>query len=207
MPGKNDKVLGLILILIGIGVLLLNTNLLPKGVVLAAVGVAFLIGYSNKKITGYLVSGLILIALGIGSIANEFSFTTTDLSGPLFLWALGMAFLVIYFVKNIKGFIYPGCILPAIGTFVLIQDMYDSDLLWVFFLLIALSFFVVYLLEFRKQNVSWPLIPASVLAVISVIFFLISENIISNDFWRIVSYIWPLLLVIAGVRIIYNSRR
>lgn len=207
MTVNRDKTMGIILIVIGLAIFLLNTKVLPNDVLLVLIGAAFLVGYYNKKVTGYLIAGLIFLALGIGSLVDKYVMTSLNLSGVMFMWSLGIAFLILFLVRKIKGFVYPGCILPAIGTFALLEQLYDKDITWVFFLLLALSFFVIYLFEKSITGHSWPLIPGVALMLISGLFFLTSEEIIKYDFWRILSYIWPVILIVIGIRIVYNNSK
>jgi hypothetical protein len=207
MDKHNNNLLGVILVLTGISILLLNTNVLPREILLVLIGVAFLVGYYRGRNLGNLVIGTILSIVGIGTVLDEFGFASVDLSGFFFILSLGIAFLILYFAKNIKGFLYPGCILPVIGVFSLLDEIYDSDIGWALFLLLAVSFILIYLIEYRQTGNSWPLIPAVVLLVISVLFFFASEDIVKYEFWRVLSYIWPTIIIIAGVRIIYNNYR
>jgi len=205
MSNKKDHILGIILILSGIGIFLLNTNILPEEVLLLVLGVGFLVGYYYKKHTGFLIVGLILMAVGTTTLIDEYVLTSMDLTGVFFMWGIGIVFLFLYLTKDIKGFVYPGCILPGIGTYSLLDELYNVDIGWAFFLLLGLSFYLIYAFENRRSKVRWPLIPGTVLLVLSVLLFLASEDIITSSFWRVISYGWPIILILIGGRIIYNN--
>lgn len=207
MSKRNDISLGVILIVIGVIVFLLNVNLLPNNVLKLGLGVAFLIAYYYKRQTGYLIAGLILTLLGAISLIEEYVIRDADVTGLFFMWGLGIAFLVMYFSKNIKAFVYPGCILPAIGTYSFVEELFKGDTGWLFFLLLGLAFYAIYLIEHRSTGSNWPLIPGTVLVVLSGVLLLTSKEIITTSFWKVISYIWPIILILVGAKIVYNNSR
>jgi len=204
---RKDYTLGIVLVLIGLAILLRNTKLLSKDIFLVAIGGGFLAGYYNKKQTGYLIAGLILLVLGGTSLAGNYRILNIDMSGFLFLTGLGTVFLALYFAKNITGFIYPGCILIAIGSYTLIDNIFNIQMGWLFFTFLGLSFYAMYLIEHRRIGQRWPLIPGTVLLVLSSLFFLTSLEVITDNFWSLISYFWPVILIIVGLRIIYNNSK
>lgn len=207
MEKRKDYTLGIVLILIGLAILLRNTKILSKDVFLIAIGGGFLVGYYNKKQTGYLIAGLILLVLGGTSLAGNYRILNVDMSGFLFLTGLGAVFLALYFGKHITGFIYPGCILIAIGSYTLFDNIFHIEMGWLFFTLLGLAFYAMYLIEHQKVGQRWPLIPGTILIVLSSLFFLTSLEIITDNFWSLISYFWPVILIIVGLRIIYNNRK
>lgn len=207
MVNKKDYTLGIILILLGVAFLLSNANIVSRDIFLVVIGIGFLIGYYYKKSTGYLIVGLILLVVGGTSIIEELTIINIDISGFVFMWGLGIVFLSLYFVKKMHGFIYPGCILPAIGTHTLIEELFILDMGWSFFLLLGLSFYAIYIIDGIQWGRKWPLIPGTILVGLSGLFFLTSREILSLEFWKIVSYTWPALLILIGIRIVYNNTR
>jgi len=204
---RNDISLGVVLIIIGVVVFLLNTNILPNDVLQVGLGIALLIVYYYKKRTGYLIAGTVITLMGVISLLEAYVVKDVDVTEPLFMWGLGIAFLVIYFSKKKRYLIYPGFILPAIGTYSLIEELTNSDIGWAFFLLLGLAFYLIYLVEDRKTGSNWTLIPGTILVLLSVVLLLTSKEIITTSFWKIVSYIWPIILILIGARIIYNNSR
>ncbi len=202
MKGSKDYTLGIILILIGILFLFLNINIFSSNIIFIILGISFLIGYYKKNNMTYLIIGLLILAGGIGSLANQY-FKFGDLSGLITLSCVGGVFLLGYFMKGIKGFIYPGCILPAIGIHSFIESLVIGDLGWLFFLLIALSFLTIYILERKK----WQLIVTCVISAFSLFIYLVTTGIFTTKGLRIISYIWPILLVLIGIKLIYNEKR
>lgn len=207
MAKRNDFSLGIIFIIIGVVVFLLNTNILPNDVLLVGLGIALLVAYYFKRHLGYLMAGLILAVIGTTSLIEKYLVVQGDLTELFFMWGLGIVFMVLYFSKHIKGFVYPGCILPAIGTYSFLDEVYSIEMGWVFFLLLGIAFYVIYLVEYRNTGSNWPIIPGTVLIILSGLFLLTSKDIINSSFWKTISYIWPVILILVGGKIIYNNSK
>lgn len=203
---KRSNTTGIILILVGIAFIIHNTMRIDNDILLSILGLGLLTGYYYKKNSAFLISGLVILGIGVNSIADKL-IADINLSGFITLTGLGFIFLLLYFANNKKGFVYPGFILPAIGTFSLIKSLFNKDVGWIFFLLLSISFYLIYIFEHRKNNVKWPLIPASILLGFSALIFLTSINVFGVGFWEILIYIWPVLLIIIGIRLIYNNKK
>ncbi|WIV12536.1 DUF5668 domain-containing protein [Proteiniborus sp. MB09-C3] len=205
MGKRNNDLLGIILILIGVLIFLLNTDLLSGNALLILIGVGFLVIYFIRRYIWSLISGMIIIVVGVTSIIDDAFSTRIDLAGFTFLVGLGIVFLVLYFTKRIMGFVFPGFILPAVGIYTLVSSIYTGEMSWAFFFLIGLSFYGIYIAEFMKRGNSWPLIPGTILIAFSAFLYLISKDIIKASFWKVISYAWPALLIIVGIKIIYDN--
>lgn len=206
MEGK-DYTLGVVLIFIGIMFFLLNLNVLSFNWVLLILGIAFLVAYGFKRQTGYLAAGLILLAISIVSIIDQYTFTNVNIKGFVFLWIIGIASLVMYSRYRTRGYLIFGCILPAIGTYTLIDEMSYGDTAWVLFLFLAIALYIIYQVDYKKIGVTWPRNLSIILLVLSGLFLLSSKTVVKFKFWKVISYLWPILLIIIGGRIIYNMKR
>lgn len=206
MEGK-DYTLGVVLIFIGIMFFLLNLNVLSFNWVLLILGIAFLVAYGFKRQTGYLAAGLILLAISIVSIIDQYTFTNVNIKGFVFLWIIGIASLVMYSRYRTRGYLIFGCILPAIGTYTLIDEMSYGDTAWVLFLFLAIALYIIYQVDYKKIGVTWPRNLSIILLVLSGLFLLSSKTVVQFKFWKVISYLWPILLIIIGGRIIYNMKR
>lgn len=91
-PGFTQQMIGLLLILVGLGILVMNLFRvrLVGPLVLALVGVAFLAGYFSRRLYGLLIPGCLLLGLALG-IAGE-----SVLKAGLTVLGLGLGFLAIY---------------------------------------------------------------------------------------------------------------
>ncbi|WP_425448716.1 hypothetical protein [Dethiothermospora halolimnae] len=207
MKKRKEVATGVFLILAGVVIFLLNLNVLSHYIVLLGISVGAFLAYYYKRRMGFLITGLITLALAVTNIVDKYVDTSVDISGFLFLLALGLVFLALYYMKNIKGFIYPGCFLPAIAVSTLLDEIYVMDKQWPLFLFLGLSFYLIYLIEYRKSDSRWPIIPGTILIIISGLFFLSSEEIVDVKFWKAISIIGPGILILIGIKIIYNNTK
>lgn len=206
MEGK-DYTLGVVLIFIGIMFFLLNLNVLSFNWLLLILGVSFLVAYAFKRQTGYLAAGLILLAISIVSIIDQYTFTNVNIKGFVFLWVIGIVSLVMYSRHRTRGYIIFGCILPAIGTYTLIDEMSYGDTAWVLFLFLAIALYIIYAVDYKKLGISWPRSLSIIMVVLSLLFLLSSKTVVKFKFWKFISYLWPALLIVIGGRIIYNMKK
>ncbi len=115
---RNSTIAGAILILLGLVFFITQfTGGLAEGLVVLAVGGAFLAGYLATRAYGLLIPACILIGLGLGQLANLIPFHIFDTSAI----GLGLGFLAIYFVDmRVRGHTHwwplvPGGILLVSG--------------------------------------------------------------------------------------------
>lgn len=204
---RKDYTLGAVLIFIGIMFLLLNLNVLSFNWLLLILGVAFLVAYAYKRQTGYLAAGLILLGISIVSIIDQYTFTKVNIKSFIFLWIIGIVSLVMYSRYKTRGYLIFGCILPAIGTYTLIDEISYGDTAWVLFLFLAIALYIIYSIDYKKLGISWPRSLSIIMIVLSALFLLSSKTVIKFKFWKFISYLWPILLIVIGGRIIYNMKR
>lgn len=205
MERKSSNLLGIILILAGIAVFLLNASIVSENGLLILVGIIFLAIYFSKKYTWSLITGMVVIVVGVTTVVDDLLPTKIDLAGFTFLVGLGIVFLILYYSKKITGFVFPGFILPSIGIYTLVSSLYTGETSWAFFFLLGLSFYGIYFAEFMKKGNRWPLIPGTILIGFAGLLYLIFNDIIKDSFWKVVSYSWPALLIIVGIKIIYDN--
>ena len=134
-------------------------------------------------------------------------FRSVNIKGFVYLWIIGIVSLVMYTRYKTRGYLIFGCILPAIGTYTLIDEMSYGDTAWVLFLFLAISLYIIYSLDYKKLGISWPKSLSIIMVVLSILFLLSSKTVIKFKFWKFISYLWPILLIVIGGRIIYNMKR
>lgn len=201
---KKDYMLGIVLVFAGVLFLLLNLNVLTFNWLLLILSVAFLVAYFFRGRTGYLAAGLILLGISIVNILNQYVFRTINIKAFVFLWILGIISLVMYSKQGTKGYLIFGCIFPAIGTYSLVEELTYSSVSWVLFLFLAISFYIIYHVGYKKFGIAWPRTLATIFVILSLLFLFSSQGILKHRFWKVISYLWPILLIIIGIRIIYN---
>lgn len=90
--GFTQQLIGLLLILVGLGILVMNLFRvrLVGPLILALVGAAFLAGYFFRRLYGLLIPGCLLLGLALGIAGGSV------LKASLTVLGLGLGFLAIY---------------------------------------------------------------------------------------------------------------
>ncbi|MBU5439321.1 hypothetical protein KQI42_14955 [Tissierella sp. MSJ-40] len=201
---RNNYSFGVILIFIGFMFLLLNLKVLTFNWILFILAIGLIIGYYLKENMGYLTAGLILLAISSVSLLNEYVFTSINIKGFVFLWIFGIMSLALYSKQKSKGLLIFGVLLPALGTYNLIEEIARTDVGWVMFLLFAIAFYIAYVVGYRQEGNDWPKHLSIIMLIISGLFLLSSKSLLKFGFWKFISYLWPILLIGIGIKIIYN---
>lgn len=149
----------------------------------------------NNKIS--LITGLLLIILGLVFIANSLHLWGLESSWPTILLIVGLTFIIAFFSsKSSPGVLLPGAtlIFTSIPFFICsISGNWDlMASLWPLFLLgPAAGFFLMYFGGMKDKGL---LVPAFILSGLAAIFFL-SFSYFSN--------LWPIVFILGGAVFIY----
>ncbi len=150
-----------------------------------------------------------LLLVGVGLLILLANVTRVELFGNLVLPGLGIIFLVWAFYTHRIGFAIPGCILTGLGVGVLITqrvpDLAGASSGGVIVLGLAAGFLGSTLITpfFNKKRTWWGLIPGGILGLVGLLL------IIGGDALRwleLLGYLWPLILVVIGVNILFGPR-
>lgn len=199
---RKSLILGGVLIFMGASMFLKNFHIAPADTLLLLLGIYFLYSYKNKQQQGHIVIGGIAITVSLMSIMSHINIFNFDISGGLFFIMLGASFIYLYNIRGIKGFIFPGCILPSLGIYSILMDNLSSKYAWPsIFLLLAVSFFVIYFIEYMNSE-SWPIIVGVILFIIGVIFYASSFGFLNIELNLIRKMIMPLMLIGTGAILI-----
>lgn len=158
---------------------------------------------------GWLVVGVLLIVVGLGLFwLNLMGIETVLLSpGPLFLGALGGAFLGAYVYTGAYAFLIPGCILCSLWLGVVLVELVPS---WpgelegaTFMALLGGSFFAIYGVDryYARQKRVWPVWPGAGLFVFAAL--LVLEGFVPETFTATLFIAGPGVVLLA----IYFWRR
>jgi hypothetical protein len=189
-------VIGLLLILTGVIFLLDNLNIISLnwevlvGPLFALGGLVFLVVFIMDTDNWWaLIPGMALIGLGMTIFMDQGSFSGAW-SGAVFLGMLALSFWLVYaFHPSNWWAVIPGGVLMTLAAVSVIPG--DGNLSGgVFFLGMALTFGLLYLLPNPIGKVKWALIPAGILAIFGVLILLGSTGLIN--------YVWPVALLLAG---------
>ena len=201
---RKDYSFGLLLVFVGALFLLLNLKVLTFEWLMFILSIGLIIGYFIKGHMGYLISGLVLLGISLVSLLNQYAFPGVNIKGFLFLWIFGIISLVLYGRQGSRGLLIFGIILPALGTYNLIEELAYGDVSWTLYLLFGIAFFNIYITGYRKAGIEWPKHLALAMLVVSLLFLITSKTALEFRFWKFINYLWPIILIVIGVRIIYN---
>lgn len=200
---------GVLLILAGIFLLLARLDILrlPVSTIwvfFALVGIIFIFNFVTnvRQMWWSIIPGLFLVALsmviGFGENLNLFGI---DLTPVFIIGSLGLAFLLIFIVKqDFWWAIIPGGVMVTIAAITIIPTFASGEFTAaVLFLGLAATFGVLSLVPTPGGRMRWPLIPAGILLGVALIVTAASADLIR--------FAWPLALVLAGLFILFRRNR
>jgi len=199
-------ILGTILIATGVVFLLNNFNVITldweilMGPVFGLGGLIFLLVFMiNTDDWWALIPSTALIGLGIIIFLGQSDFDA-DWVGGLFLGMLGVSFWLIYAFHPVHWWaIIPGGSLFTLAAVSVLP--YGSAFSEAgFFLGMALTFGLVYLLPKPNGRIKWALFPAGILLALGMLILLISTHFIN--------FVWPAaLLLVGGAMLIHALKK
>jgi hypothetical protein len=174
---------GLVLILGGVVLLLVTTDLLPEmtgqawAIIWSIAAVVLLAGY---LLTGwrhwyYLFPGAVSAAITALLWLVEADVAGSAAAG-LFLAIISVPFWIAYLIdsQTNRWALIPGGVVAAIGVVLLFEgEVSDNVFVALILLAIAMPFVVIFLLDRRQW---WALIPGYVMAVLGLIFLIVGED-------------------------------
>ena len=203
--------IGGVLILMG-GLLLLQQMGIISGDIsviwaslLIAAGVVFLAVFAlNRQHWWALIPGLTLLGVGIiPFLPDEYTY----LGGSIMLGAVGLSFFMIYLFHHEHWWaIIPGGVLMtlAFSAYLVFQigntiagiEVDEVVLGSAFFLGLSITFLLVAILPNPTGRMKWALIPSAALLLTAL-------TAASFRLQQIMIYVWPVVLVCAGIYLIY----
>jgi len=200
-------VIGGILILFGLLALVENLPGVQLGeLIVAAVfvlaGLVFLYVLITDRrqwwaaIPGFTLLGIGLL-IGLERLAPQMS---DSFGGAIVVGAIAVSFLVVYLMnRQFWWAIIPAGTMLSI-TALIILEPFTREPVWAFFLGLAATFGVLSLVPVSEvKRMTWPLIPAVVLAVMGVIFMMGEME------WA--NYVMPVLLIAFGIFFVFRAMR
>ena len=188
------------LVLIALGTLLLLSNFqiitldwkLIMGPLFAIGGLLFLAVYLYERRNWWaLFPAMVMLAIGantlLGHLVPDIS---ENITFAIFIGTIGLAFWLVYLTNNKHWWaIIPGGVLWSIAAASLIL----SNLLHnqsIFFLGLAFTFFLVYILPKPTGKMTWALFPAAVLGVLGLF------SVLDTTDW--IRFVGPVAMLIGG---------
>ncbi|MGD8821668.1 MAG: hypothetical protein PVG63_01085 [Anaerolineales bacterium] len=160
---------------------------------------------TNRK---NMATGAALIALGALFLLAQ---TLENIDFALLIVpAMGVIFLAWGLAVRQVGLLVPGGILSGVGVALVLVENVLTDLRGdaeggIFVLAVAAGFVLVWLLGtlVLQQKSWWALIPAGLMGLIGAI-LMIGEDAL--DSLELLNYVWPAVLIIAGLAILLRNR-
>jgi hypothetical protein len=210
MKGRDTTtILGLALAGAGILFLLMNLGLLGPAeqviwmAMFAIGGVAFLLSFGRDHARWWaVVPGCVLLSIGVLIGLNEFApWFDERLGGSLILGGISLSFWVIYLSDRERWWaIIPGGVLLTLAVLTGLSTGIAGDRLSaVFFLGLALTFGLVYLLPAGQARNRWAIYPAAVLLLMALL--------IMAAMGQVIDLLWPIALIFAGLYLAYRTLR
>lgn len=198
-------VIGLLLISAGVIFLLSNLNVISLnwealvGPLFAVGGLVFLLVFIlNTENWWALIPAMALIGLGLIIFMGQGDFAS-EWTGAIFLGMLGLSFWLIYAFHPVHWWaVIPGGVLLTLAGVSMLSD--EGNLAGgVFFIGMALTFGLVYILPKPDGKLNWALFPAGILLVFGVLVLLGTTSLMN--------YVWPVVLLVGGGAILIGALR
>ncbi len=194
--------LGIVMVLLGVLAFLQSFNvidmrgeiwLLAFGLIFAAVGASFIYVLISDTNASWWAAIPGMTLLGLGAMMVLYSFPAINLGAvpaAIFLGSIAASFWLIYYTRRAFWWaIIPAGVMTTIAIIVFLPE--ESSLGGsVFFLGMAATFALLGFVEVNGRRMSWPWIPAGVLAIMGVLIGLTSTGISA--------IVWAVLLILAG---------
>ena len=209
---RQDILIGSIIILIGVLSLLSQidffhslNNFVFGTLFLIAAGYFVKLYTENRKQWWRLLVACVFGFLGAGILLESFLELPGSLYGILLFLAIASSFAYVYGRDTRQWWaVIPSGISFTLATIVLLDsfEWLSSDYLGVIFLFgTGLTFLYLYAQRSEENKLQWAVFPAAVFIVLSVIVYIDASSWLQSDF------IFPLLLIIAGILLILNTIR
>ena len=168
----------------------------------AAAGVGFLYFYFlNRGQWWALIPGMVLLGLAGLVLLSEYGASgLQDFGAPLFLFSIGMSFILIYFRhRNNWWAVIPGGFLVSIAAMVALEPYLRGGeaAVGVFFLGGALTFGLLGVLQTPQGRMRWATIPGIVFLVLSLVFFSIA--------FEAFQLVWAGALIVLGLIMVLRT--
>jgi hypothetical protein len=146
-----------------------------------------------------LIPGFVLLGLTLVVFNEQNHFLTSNQSGALFLFSIGLPFLLIFFVdRRMWWALMPGGVMTVIAIMPLLADTVAGQVTGgIFFLGLAAVFALLRLATLSNPSTGWAWWPAAGLAIFGVIVLVLGGPA--------AQYVWPVLLIALGLWILVRG--
>lgn len=196
---------GLVLMILGVLLLLLNLNILTFDIVLLILSIGLIILYSaNNKIL-YLVGGLILFIVSSLSLIDDYVFINISIRPFVYLTSLSIGTLYLYYKNKNGGLLILSFALGFLGIHHLLGQLINMSLGWLRFVLLALAFYLAYLIGYKRNGIVWPKYISILILIVGGITLLASKAVVKLGLLKFILFAIPIIIVAFGIKIIFET--
>lgn len=204
-------ILGGALLVLGVIGLLQALNILPAhgsfyailfGTLFAVAGFAFLsILFRDRSKWWAAIPGIILVGvsglLWMGYLAPGLS---ARYGGAFFLGCIGLSFVAVYLLDRTNWWaIIPAGVMFTLVAITALENISGLESGGLIFFGLALTFALLGIIPVEGGRMRWPWYPALILLVMGII--------ISFSIESILNYVWPLILILIGLMMVFRTLR
>lgn len=202
---KKNLYTGIGLIALGILFLLYNLNILDLTWILFITSIVLIIRYIFKKEIIFLIVGLVLFAFSSVSLIDIYIFINVNIKPFIYLFVGSCGFLYLYYRNNERNWLIVGSILIALAFNYLLGQILPIIIPWGKYFLIALAFYLSYLIAYRRNSIVWPKYISYSLLAIGGIRLLTSKDISLITNFRFI-HLFAIILILFGFRLLFHGR-
>ena len=198
---------GALLVIAGVLLLLQNFAILTFGwdliwaLLFALGGISFVAVFLNDHEQWWaIIPGFTLLGIGgLIGLAAILPESTGAWGGVFFLSTISLAFWVIFALRRENWWaVIPGGVLLTLAVVAgLAKAAGGIARGGLFFLGLAATFGLVYLLPTPEGRMKWAIIPAGILGAVGILIILAATSVIN--------YLWPVALILVGFYLVYRS--
>ncbi|RME91400.1 MAG: hypothetical protein D6770_00460 [Anaerolineae bacterium] len=196
--------LGLLLILAGALLLMEQLGWLRGafnifwGMLLALGGLYFLGIFLSRRARGWsAIPAFTLLGLAAATLLPS---SLEILDGLFFLGGIGLGFFALFAANRRQWWaLIPGGVLVTLGVISVLDEIPGTETDGVFFVGLGLTFLLVALLPGERRRLGWAYIPAAALLILGLV--------LGVPYFPWSNYLWPVILLIAGVYLILRYFR
>jgi hypothetical protein len=193
-------VAGVLFLLQSVGVVQFADILWPT--LIGIVSLAFLFVFLSAPRTNWwaVIPGFVLLGVaGIVALDQLAPRVGEIWSGSIFLGGIALAFWVIYLFNPEQWWaVIPGGVLLTLAVVSGLSPMLEGiETGGVFFFGLGLTFALLALLPTPEGRLTWSIIPAIVLLIVGAL--------ITAAAAELINYIWPALLIVGGLYLLYRT--
>jgi len=179
---------------------LVQVNSLPWAVLLAVAGVTFIyVLVKDRENWWAAIPGIVLLSISLMLVLESVAPQLIDpFAGAIVLGGIGISFWVVYIVNHQSWWaVIPAGVMSTLTLVTLAENFFSGDGGAIFFLGLAATFALLYILPTGGKRMKWPLIPAAALLFIAAIISVATSSMLN--------YFWPVILIAGGGYLIFRT--